>query len=166
MIRLVFISCFVCHPLALRIGRRVFSVLTLRADSTALTERAYHRRIPIISLTLDVLCPLCTISALMPAWSVIGMLLATFLTTHLRKVGSLSACLCIASSVRSRCVNGTLFLDIGLANFLFALDLQHVMPPRNSAPATRLGGSHPLDGLPPLTGHAGAAGVFALNSFP
>ena len=41
----------------------------------------------------------------------------------------------MASAVRSLKVNGTLFLAIGLAKFLFALDPRRVIPPRNKARA-------------------------------
>ncbi len=81
-------------------------------------------------------------------------------------VASRSACLRMTSAVRSRSVLGTLFLAIGLAKFLFALDRRHVIPPRNNTPALRRGGPHPLDGAPPLTGPAGAAGAPALTSCP
>ena len=68
----------------------------------------------------------------------------------------------MASAVRSRKVNGTQFLALGLAKFLFALDPWRIIPPRNNALAPRHGGPRPLDGPPPLTGLAGAAGVAAL----
>ncbi len=48
-------------------------------------------------------------------------------------VASRSACLRTASGVRSRSVLGILFLAIGLAKFLFALDPWRVIPPRNNA---------------------------------
>ncbi len=54
------LSGFVRCPLVVRVESRVVSVLTLRADSTALRERADHRSISLMSPTLGVLDPLWT----------------------------------------------------------------------------------------------------------
>ncbi len=72
----------------------------------------------------------------------------------------------MASAVRSRSINGTLFFAMGLAKFLFALDPGRVIPPHNNALAPRRGDPRPLDGPLPLRGLAGAAGVPALVPCP
>ncbi len=95
-----------------------------------------------------------------------GILHASNLPTRLPMVASRSDCLRMASAVRYRKVNGTLFLVIGLAKFLFAFDPSRVISPRNNTRAPRRGGSRLLDGPPPLTGPIGAVGVSALDSCP
>ncbi len=95
-----------------------------------------------------------------------GILHAAHSTTRLPVVASRYACLHMASAVWSCSVLGTLFLAIGLAKFLFALDLRRVKPPRKNTLAPRRGGLRPLDGPSPLTGPAGAAGVLALTFYP
>ncbi len=72
----------------------------------------------------------------------------------------------MASAVRSSSVNGTLFLAMELAKFLFALDRGLAIPLRNNVLARRRGGPRPLDGPPALTGLAGTADVPALVSCP
>ena len=72
----------------------------------------------------------------------------------------------MASAVRSRSVNGTLFLNMGSVKFLFALDPGRVIPPRNNGLASRRGGFRPLDGPPPLPEIASAGGVSVLDSSP
>ncbi len=81
-------------------------------------------------------------------------------------VASRSVCLYMASAVRSRSANGTLFLAIRLAKFLFALDPRRIVPLRNNAIAPRRGGHRSLGYPPPLTGPAGAASVLAVDSCP
>ncbi len=81
-------------------------------------------------------------------------------------VVSRSACLHMASAVRSCSVNGTLFLAMALAEFLFALDRGLVIPLRNNVLARRRGSPRPLDGPPPLTRLAVVADVPALVSCP
>ena len=90
-----------------------------------------------------------------------GILHGAHLTTRLAMVASRFACLRMASAVRSRKVNGTQFLAIGLAKFLFALDPRRVIPPRDNALAPRRGGPRILDGPPPLTRLARVADVSA-----
>ncbi len=79
-----------------------------------------------------------------------GILYAAHLTTRLPMVASRSACLGMASAVRSHSVLGTIFLGIGLAKFLFDLEPRRVIPQRNNALAPRRGGPRPLDGPPRL----------------
>ncbi len=61
MVGLVLLSGFVCCSLAVRVERRVVSVLTLGADCTALRESAAHHSISLMSPTLGVLDPLWTV---------------------------------------------------------------------------------------------------------
>ncbi len=62
LVRPVLLGSLVRCPLAVRIGRRVFSVLKLRTGCTALEDRADHCGISFISPTLNVYHNLWTVS--------------------------------------------------------------------------------------------------------
>ncbi len=163
MVGLVLLSSLVRCSRAVRIQRRVMSVLMLR-EAVRHSEKERTTVVFLSCIFLLARSAYCGLfgTALL-ARIVIGILHAANFTTHFPMEASRSAQLRMESAMRSRTVNGTLYLAINLAKFLFAFDSRSVIPPRKSAIDTLRSGLRPRGDPLLITGPAGAAGVPALG---
>ncbi len=153
-------------PLAVRIQQRGIPVLSLEAGNTELRKSEGHCSISLMCLTLSMLSPLWTVFHC-SASKECDRDIARRTLDNMFANGSVSPVyLRMASAVWSCSVNGTLFLSIRLAKFLFALDSWRVIPPRNNALAPPRCDPRPCDDPPPYTGPAGVVAVPALDSCP